>query len=70
MCPDSNALIVKFIKHDVSYQIVCNYLDHDDNVSLIQSIERKVEKGIPTIWGGDFNTVLDLNLDATLNIDL
>ena len=49
---------------------MCNYLDNDDNVSLIQSIESKVEKAIPTVWGGDFNTVLDLNPDAESNIDL
>ena len=70
MCPDFNALIVKFNKQNVSYQIVCNYLDNDDNVSLIRSIERRVEKRIPTIWGGDFNSVLDLNPDPELNIDL
>ena len=69
-CPEYNALIVKFLKRGVSYQIVCNYLDNNDNVSLIQVIESKVEKTIPTVWGGDFNTVLDANPDVEYKIDL
>ena len=69
-CPDFNALIVKFEKRGVTYQIVCNYLDNDDNVSLIQLIESKEEKTIPTVWGGDFNTVLDANPDVEYKIDL
>ena len=69
-CPNFNALIVKFNKHDFSFQIVCNYLDNDDNVPLIRAIEGNVEKKIPTIWGRDFNSVLDLNSDMELNLDL
>ena len=69
-CPSYNALIVKFNLHNFLFQVACTYLDNDDNVPLIRSIESKVEKRIPTIWGGDFNTVLDLNPVPESNLDL
>ena len=46
-CPDYNALVVKFTKFNITYQIVCNYLDNKDNLTLIQTINSYVEKDLP-----------------------
>ena len=50
-CPDFIALIAKFIKHDLTFQVVCNYLDNSNNQIFLQNLTDKVEKGVPTIWG-------------------
>ena len=63
-------LIIKFYENNLTFQVVCNYLDNSDNLTFLQNLTAKVEKGIPTIWGRDFNTILDTNPDLNSNIDL
>ena len=36
----------------------------------MQNLIARVEKRVPTIWGGDFNTILDTNPDLNSNLDL
>ena len=60
-------LIVKFIKNNLTFQVVCTYLD---NLIFLQNLIARVEKRVPTIWVGDFNTILDTNTDLNSNLDL
>ena len=39
-------------------------------ILILPTLPKKIEKNIPTIWSGDFNTVLDPNPDLALNIDI